>query len=233
MLQQTQTGRVIEKYNNFLKTFPTVSHLSKAPQSEVLKHWQGLGYNRRALYLKRAAVIICEKYNGTFPNLKSELIKLPGVGVNTAGAVIAFAHNIPAVFIETNIRRVFIHEFFREKENVSDQEIYPLIEGSLPHPEGVSWDVRNFYYALMDYGAYLSKLETNPNRKSEHYRKQSSFNGSPRQARGQILKLLLKRPLDKMSLEKNVANVHFKTALEQLQQEGFIEEKENNLYLKS
>ena len=112
MLQQTQTGRVIEKYASFLNAFPTVSHLSKASTSEVLKAWQGLGYNRRALYLKRTAEIICEKHDGTFPKLKEELVELSGIGENTAGAVIAFAYNEPVIFIETNIRRVFIHEFF-------------------------------------------------------------------------------------------------------------------------
>lgn len=166
MLQQTQTSRVVEKYQKFLKSFPTVSHLAQAPASEVLMHWQGLGYNRRALYLKRSAEIICETYSRIVPSLKSELITLPGIGPNTAGAVIAFAYNKPEVFIETNIRRVFIHEFFREKDMVSDQEIYPLIITALDEKNPRDW-----YYALMDYGAYLAKKETNPNRKSQHYKK--------------------------------------------------------------
>ena len=257
MLQQTQTVRVVEKYAAFLKSFPTVSHLAKASQSEVLGLWQGLGYNRRALYLKRTAEIVCEKYGGTFPRLKSQLISLPGIGPNTAGAVIAFAYNKPVVFIETNIRRVFIHEFFREKESIDDKEIYPLIDATLPAPreeqnrstksgseftsegssrntEGVSEDVRDWYYALMDYyGAYLGKIEQNPNRKSLSYSKQSKFEGSQRQVRGKLLKLLLIKERTLSSLDKEFVNKdHLKNAVEQLVKEGFISKKEGKLYLK-
>ncbi len=228
MLQQTQTGRVTEKYAAFLRAFPTVSHLSKASTSEVLKAWQGLGYNRRALYLKRTAEIVCEKYNGTFPKLKSELIELPGIGTNTAGAVIAFAHNLPVTFIETNIRRVFIYEFFREKEIVDDQEIYPLIEASLNTKNPREW-----YYALMDYGAHLGRTVVNPNRKSKTYSKQAKFEGSLRQVRGMILKLLLKKPMTETSLSKLIGNKEYcATALHQLEKEGFIVRKSNNLSLK-
>lgn len=229
MLQQTQTGRVVEKYASFIHTFPTVSHLSKASTSDVLRLWQGLGYNRRALYLKRTAAIICEKYNNTFPSLKEELVKLPGIGVNTAGAVIAFAYNQPIVFIETNIRRVFIHEFFREKEKVSDQEIYPLIEASLD-----TKNPRDYYYALMDYGAHLGKTTINPNRKSKEYLKQSKFEGSMRQVRGMIIKLLLEKPMTEKTLLKQFENIeHYKGAIKQLIHEGFVVKIGNKLTLKS
>lgn len=229
MLQQTQIGRVIEKYAVFLKAFPTVSHLAKAPTSDVLRVWQGLGYNRRALYLKRTAEILCEKHNGTFPRLKSDLVNLPGVGINTAGAVIAFAYNQPVIFIETNIRRVFIHEFFREKEKVSDQEIYPLIEATID-----TKNPRDYYYSLMDYGAYLGKTIVNPNRRSETYSKQSIFEGSRRQVRGIILKLLVEKPLTDKILAKQFENSKFyDEALKQLEKEGFIVRKSNKLSLKS
>lgn len=229
MLQQTQTGRVTEKYAVFLKAFPTISHLSKAPASDVLKIWQGLGYNRRALYLKRTAEILCERHNGTFPRLKSDLVKLPGVGENTAGAVIAFAYNQPVIFIETNIRRVFIHEFFREKEKVSDQEIYPLIEATID-----TKNPRDYYYSLMDYGAYLGKTIVNPNRRSETYSKRSMFEGSRRQVRGIILKLLVEKPLRDKILAKQFENSKFYgEALKQLEKEGFIVRKSNKLSLKS
>jgi len=228
MLQQTQTARVVEKYVAFISAFPTVSRLANANQTDVLKLWQGLGYNRRALYLKRTAEIVCEKHGGTFPEHKRELIKLPGIGVNTAGAVIAFAYNTPIVFIETNIRRVFIHEFFRETQIVSDHQLYPLIEASLDIKNPRDW-----YYALMDYGAYLGKIEQNPNRKSLSYSKQSKFDGSQRQARGKLLKLLLIKARTLSSLDKEFVNKnHLQNAVEQLVKEGFITKKEGKLYLK-
>ncbi len=227
MLQQTQTSRVIEKFAEFIKAFPTVSRLSKADQKDVLKLWQGLGYNRRALYLLQTARTICEKHNGRVPSLKEKLVTLPGVGNNTAGAVIAFAHNFPAIFIETNIRRVFIHEFFREKEKVSDQEIFPLIEATLDQKNPREW-----YYALMDYGAYLSKFETNPNRKSMHYKKQSKFDGSMRQVRGKILKLLLEKPHSMQEFEKLFDEKEYLIkALYQLEKEGFILCSGKNVFL--
>lgn len=229
MLQQTQTSRVVEKYVSFLTSFPTVSRLAKASPREVLMHWQGLGYNRRALYLKRTAEIICEKYSCTVPRLKTELITLPGIGINTAGAVMAFAYNIPVVFIETNIRRVFIHEFFREKEKVNDKDLYPLIETSLDRENPKEW-----YYALMDYGVHLAKKETNPNRKSHHYKRQSKFEGSLRQVRGRILKLLLENSTTPSILSQQFENQElYKTALTQLISEGFAQEKNGQITISS
>lgn len=90
-----------------------------------------IGIQQTVLYLKRTAEIVCEKYNGTFPKLKEELLTLPGIGPATAGAVIAFAYHTQVIFIKTNIRRVFIYEFFCEKEKLTDQELYPLIEKNL------------------------------------------------------------------------------------------------------
>ena len=230
MLQQTQVARVIPKYKVFLKKFPTIKVLAEAPQSDVLKEWQGLGYNRRALYLKRTAEAIVEKYNGKFPSLYSELMKLPGIGQSTAGAIMAFAYNEPVVFIETNIRSVFIHEFFpsadsrgsnaEERGKIDDKELLPLIEKILDknHP-------RDFYYALMDYGVYLKQTE-NHSRKSKHYTKQSKFKGSHREARAQVLKFLLAHPRIKsphtISQTLNLPEEKIKTCIKQLKEEGFI-----------
>ncbi|PIR38861.1 MAG: endonuclease III [Candidatus Zambryskibacteria bacterium CG10_big_fil_rev_8_21_14_0_10_42_12] len=220
MLQQTQVSRVIEKYKSFLKKFPTVKAPAEAPQTEVLKEWQGLGYNRRALYLKHTAEAIVEKYNGKFPKDYESLLSLPGIGQSTAGAIIAFAWNIPVVFIETNIRSVFIHEFFKNKENISDKEILPLIEKTLDtdHP-------RDFYYALMDYGVHLKQKE-NHSRKSKHYVKQTKFKGSHREARAQVLKFLLAHPRIKstkiISQKLNILEEKVVECITQLKQEGFI-----------
>lgn len=229
MLQQTQTSRVIEKYNNFLQKFPSLKDLATATQADVLKEWQGLGYNRRGLYLKKTAEIIVNQYNTIFPQTREELVLLPGIGTNTAGSILAFAFNIPVVFIETNIRRAFIHEFFEEQVDVDDKEILQLVEQTLDHENPREW-----YYALMDYGNYLAKNTVNPNRKSKHYAQQSKFEGSLRQTRGRILKLLLDKNYDIKLLDDEFEdNEHVANALEQLMKEGFIEKVGTIIRLKS
>lgn len=227
MLQQTQTSRVVEKYHNFLLCFPTLESLAAAQQKDVLLVWHGLGYNRRALYLKRTAEIITRDYNGHLPKTEKELLQLPGIGKNTAGAILAFAYNIPLPFIETNIRRVFIHEFFKDKKEVSDAELFPLIESSLDRKNPREW-----YSSLMDYGVYLAKTTENPNRKSRHFKNQPVFKGSTRQARGLIITTLLKGSLSEKALEKEVNSVHFATALTQLIKEGMVK-KVNDIILLS
>ncbi len=188
MLQQTQTSRVEGKYVEFLKRFPNFKSLAKAPLKDVLRAWSGLGYNRRALNLKKAAEIVAQKYKGKLPRETELLDDLPGIGPGTAGAIQAFAFNFPSVFIETNIRRVFIHFFFPKKRRIDDREIFKLIEESLPADR----QAREWYWALMDYGAMLGRgQKENPNRKSRHYKKQPKFQGSDRQLRGRILRLSL------------------------------------------
>jgi len=185
MLQQTQVPRVLEKYPSFIKKFPSLESLASAPLSSILKEWQGMGYNRRALYLKRAAGKMINDFKGKLPKTLKELQTLPGIGHATASSILAFAFNKPTIFIETNIRAVFIHFFFKNKKNIDDSEILPLIEKTLDIENPSKW-----YNALMDYGVYLKKREGNPNKKSRHYAKQSRFLGSERQIRGQIIKVL-------------------------------------------
>ena len=185
MLQQTQTHRVAPKYNAFLQRFPTISDLAQAPLADVLFMWQGLGYNRRAKSLHAACKKIIENHNGIFPQTKDALLLLPGIGPYTSGAVCSFAFNQPQIFIETNIRAVFIHFFFQNKSNVHDKEIYPLIEETFDTKNPREW-----YYALMDYGVLLKKNTANPARKSAHHTIQSKFEGSDRQIRGAIIRLL-------------------------------------------
>lgn len=227
MLQQTQANRVIPKYISFVKRFPSISHLSKASLEEVLHAWQGLGYNRRALYLKNAVERIESGFDSLIPNDVKTLSSLKGIGINTAGAVIAFAYNLPVVFIETNIRRVFIHEFFNDKDSITDKQILDLIQKSLPKKDTKYW-----YYALMDYGAYLSRSTVNPNRKSKHYSVQSKFEGSSRQLRGKVLKELLKGSTTIIKLEKVLNDNRTNTIVTQLVNEGFVVLKNNELFLK-
>jgi len=188
MLQQTQTSRVVEKYVRFVDTLPDVFTLADAPVSEVLSLWQGLGYNRRALYLKSAAAVIVHDFGGTIPKDEKSLLSLPGVGPATAGAIRAFAYGEPAVFIETNIRAVFIHHFFEKRDAVSDREVLPLVEATLDRKNPRTW-----YWGLMDYGVHLKEAAGNPARRSAHHAIQSPFRGSDREIRGAVLALLVKQ----------------------------------------
>lgn len=218
MLQQTQVARVLVTYPLFKSQFPSFKELSQANTATLLAAWQGMGYNRRALYLKAAAEVICTKYKGILPGDATLLDCLPGIGHATACSIVAFVFNKPVVFIETNIRRVFIHHFFSETEVVSDTDILPLVEKTLDKKNPREW-----YWALMDYGAYLAKQGENPNKKSKHYVKQKKFKGSVREVRGGIIKLLLQKPYTLREMEiiyKNDERLF--TVLRQLKEEGFI-----------
>ena len=227
MLQQTQVERVHDKYLEFIKMFSNFNVLSEASQGDVLAMWQGLGYNRRALALKKLALEIVEVYGGVLPQDVNKLSSLPGIGKTTAGAILAFAFNMPSVFIETNIRRVFIHEFFRKKEDVKDGEIFPLVEATMDRENPREW-----YWALMDYGSMLKRKTENPNRRSAHYVRQPSFAGSDRQIRGLIIKKLLDESnLSVKDLNESIGiNLdHLGRILRGLIHEGFICE-ENGFY---
>jgi A/G-specific adenine glycosylase len=223
MLQQTQTERVIPKYNEWLARFPTARSLASSPLSEVLALWSGLGYNRRARYLHEAAKQIAQ--NG-FPSTADELKKLPGIGPYTAGAVIAFAHNSAEIFIETNIRSVFIFFFFKSARKnddalpVRDSQILPLIEQTLFRESPRLW-----YYALMDYGAALKKKTMNPSRMSAHYTKQSKFKGSVREARGAIIRSITthgKSSIEQIAQRESIEYDRLKKAADSLVAENFI-----------
>jgi A/G-specific adenine glycosylase len=185
MLQQTQTDRIIEKFNAFVMRFPNFKTLAEASLQEIFKYWQGLGYNRRALYLKQSAELVQKKYMGRLPDSSILIDELPGIGKATACAIVTYSFNTPTVFIETNVRSVFLHYFFPEQDEVSDDLLYPLVERSLDHE-----DPRNWYYALMDYGVMVKKTLGNPNKRSKHYTKQLPFLQSNRRVRGLIMKAL-------------------------------------------
>lgn len=187
MLQQTQVSRVIEKYGVFLKAFPTFKDLASADLYRILSVWQGMGYNRRAKFMKETAKIIVNDFSGVLPRDVDALKKLPGIGPATAGSLTAFVYNTPVCFIETNVRRVMIHFFFKHKDNINDKNICVYVEKTLDKENPREW-----YYALMDYGSMLPKREkVNANVKSRIYTKQSPFKGSDRETRGAIIKILL------------------------------------------
>lgn len=186
MLQQTQVERVVPKFTAFLERFPGPVALAAAPIPELLAAWQGLGYNRRALNLQRAARMVITQWDGRLPDDPLVLQQLPGIGPYTAGAVAAFAFNRPTVFLETNIRAVLLHLFCHDRHGVPDTELLALTELVLDRDRPRDW-----YNALMDYGSDLKRRFPNPSRRSRHHSIQSRFEGSDRQMRGALLRLLL------------------------------------------
>jgi A/G-specific adenine glycosylase len=229
MLQQTQVGRVIEKYSKFLLRFPAIESVARAPLRAILEVWQGLGYNRRALALKKLAAIIVNHHEGRIPSAMEALKALPGVGAATAGAVCAFAFNKPAVFVETNIRSVFIHHFFYDRDGIKDSQILPLVEQTLDAKRPRQW-----YYAVMDYGVALKERHPNPSRRSAHYTKQSPFEGSLRQVRGMILRTLVEQPgISEAALVKKINRDVDRVGhcLQQLCKEGFVLKKGRRFFI--
>jgi A/G-specific adenine glycosylase len=225
MLQQTQVQRVALKYRPFLRRFPAVDSLAVGPLKDVLGLWSGLGYNRRALALFRTANLLTTNFAGLVPKSPEELCSLPGIGRATAGAICAFAHNKPVVFVETNIRRVFIHFFFKKALSVHDKEVLPLVDQTLDRI-----NPRHWYYALMDFGSMLKDLRTNPNKKSVHFHRQARFENSDRQIRGLIIRSLLAQGAIR---ETDLARLigfdpeRTNTIVQQLLLEGFLMRREN------
>ncbi len=219
MLQQTQVERVSLKYPEFLAAFPDFATLAKAPLADILPVWQGMGYNRRAISLQKCAQRVMDEFGGVLPADVDTLSTFPGIGRATASSICAFAFNMPVIFIETNIRRVYIHFFFPGQEIIPDSDILPIVEQSvyLKNP-------RVWYWALMDLGTALKKEVSNPNRRSSHYTKQSPFEGSDRKIRGLILKNLLSRNVSDTELQDIIGGDadRMHRIVEQLITEGFI-----------
>lgn len=217
MLQQTQVPRVIEKYQQFLQAFPTIEALSAASLHDVLTLWQGLGYNRRAKFLREAAKQVVQEYKGVMPRTVTELVALPGIGHNTASAIIVYAYNQPLAFIETNIRSVYLHHFFDDTPQVSDAAILEYVAQTVDQENPREW-----YWALMDYGTYIKKQFGNPNRRSAVYTRQSTFEGSNRQLRGAILRILTEGATEEQVVIANLEDNRSQTVLNELVQEGLV-----------
>ncbi|MCX7996216.1 MAG: A/G-specific adenine glycosylase [Patescibacteria group bacterium] len=228
MLQQTQVPRVLIKYTEFTKRFPDFRTLANASLSDVLTAWQGLGYNRRGIYLRQAAKLIIERYGGSIPKSVDLVDELPGVGKATAAAIVTYTHNIPVVFIETNVRRVFLHHFFAGQENVDDRELEPIVSEALDRKNPRDW-----YYALMDYGTYLARSIPNPNRRSRHYTTQTPFEGSIRQARGAILRYLLQHGnASEDTLRSTITSDKVDAALAGMVRDGIVELRSSLYFLR-
>jgi A/G-specific adenine glycosylase len=231
MLQQTQVPRVLVKYASWLKKFPNWRALASASLSEVLAEWKGLGYNRRGLALhKIAQILIAEKR--PLPRTADALVALPAIGPNTAGSIMAFVYNEPTIFIETNVRTVFIHHFWKatSRRKPTDKEILKLVTATIDRKNPREW-----YYALMDYGTHLKKTVGNVSRRAAIYRPQTKFEGSNRQLRAALLFALQEKPRGEAWLVKNISHILqrevaqiaplIRTNLATLSHEGFITQK--------
>jgi len=225
MLQQTQTNRVVEKFQQFIQKFPDFQSLANASLNDVLKVWQGLGYNRRAMALKKIAEKVVNEFDGTLPADVEILKSFPQIGHNTASSIVAFAFNMPTFFIEVNIRRVYIYFFFPGTSSIDDRVIMPIVRKTLDRS-----NVRKWYYALMDFGVMLKKTHPELNKRSAHYRKQSKFKGSNREIRGKILKLLItSNNLTEVEISKEleIDSNKLKEIMNLLIKEGFIKQESN------
>ena len=231
MLQQTQVVRVAPKFVAFTERFPTVQAMAAASLGDVLGLWSGLGYNRRAKFLWQAAVAITTDFDGHFPRTPADLQKLPGVGPNTAGAIMAYAYNQPVIYLETNIRTVLIHHFFQNELAIPDKTLRAVLKQIVWQLELSEMSPREFYWAMMDYGAYLKQTVGNLNRASSSFVKQSTFHGSRRQVRGQVIRLLTERKYTIDELVKTLSDERAVSVIDDLVSEGLLQKRGQMLSL--
>lgn len=222
-LQQTQATRVVPKYLSFISKYPTIESLSQSSTADVIREWQGLGYNRRAIWLKKAAETIFQL--SYFPNEPQDLIKIRGIGPYTSRSIPIFAFNANLAAVDTNIRRILVSEGFVSEEDTKKQ-VQAVAEQLVPHNRSRDW-----HNALMDYGAtYKTTRKTGIKPRTS----QSRFEGSNRQLRGQVLKLLTRKDrlkLDEISQELDLEHEVTKQILKELVREGFLQKSENSYCL--
>jgi A/G-specific adenine glycosylase len=157
MLQQTQVSRVLEYYPRFLERFPTVTDLAAARPKAVMEQWEGLGYYARARNLHALAREVVGRYDARTPSEPAELIKLPGVGRYTAGAVASFAYERPVAAVDTNVARVIRRYFFGKGEEGRGKgprikDIWRVAEALVPRNGKRAW---SFNQGLMELGALV------------------------------------------------------------------------------
>jgi A/G-specific adenine glycosylase len=221
MLQQTQVNRVLPKFTLWMKQYPTLSALKKSNLRDVLVLWQGLGYQRRA----KALLQIAQTLN-VLPKKYNELLLLPGIGPYTASALCAFAYNIFAhPVLETNIRTVLIEYFHHVETNIHDGVLYDDLSRLEKNKRVRTLGAREWYYALMDFGAHLKSLKVRHNAKSAHHTLQSVYKGSFRELRAKTLFAI--------TCAGTLPNDNrLEQVLLQLTKEGFIIYNKNRYHLK-
>lgn len=220
MLQQTQADRVVNKYLAFLKVFPDFKSLAEAPTEAVLKAWIGLGYNRRALALKRIAEEVVSKHGGKLPSSVAELDEFPSIGPNTAASIATFAFNAAVPFIETNIRAVYLHFFFNDDPSITDEALVDIVTRTVDASNPREW-----YYALMDFGVLLKRSGKDPQKGKAGKQKAAAFKGSTREARGRIIKAVINGQKSLQELAEITGRDLVSTGkiVDQLVREGFLE----------
>ncbi len=223
MLQQTPVARVLPKYRRFLERWPDVESLAAASLREVLDAWRGLGYYRRGRALLDIARRVVDRYGGRIPRTETELKTFPSVGDATAAAVMSFAYSVPVLYLETNIRGVYIYFFFHDRVLVPDRRIKSIAEAALDRD-----DPRGWHYALMDYGAMLKRRVANPGRRSAGHARQRPYEGSDRQVRGRILARLIENGecrIDLLVRDLPFERSRIETCARRLAAEGLIAER--------
>ena len=240
MAQQTQAARAAEAWIGFMAQFPTPAALAAASPATVIRAWRGLGYNRRALALHRAALAIVDEHDGRIPASLDALMRLPGIGPYTARAVLALAFNQPVAALDVNIRRVLSRAFIGEE--MAPRELQLAADGFVPDGEAATWT-----HALMDVGAAFCRpraprCDECPLRSSCLYAARSEqpltppdspsrakapirFESTTRWLRGRILDRLRDAP-DWVTFDASIGS-HDRTAVEaslsRLSLEGMIE----------
>ena len=212
MLQQTQIDRVLSKWPAFLEEFPTATSCALAPTSEVVKQWEGMGFNRRAVLLHQAAKSIKDNHGGEVPLEIDELLLLPGVGPYTARAILAFAYEQDSAVVDTNVGRVLARWTGHRLKPAEAQE---LADRSVPLGEGWAWN-----QAVLDFGSMVCRSKNPKCGECPIHRScswqgigvdpakgsagvsgtQSRFEGSDRQGRGKLVAALRKKPIKKSEL---------------------------------
>jgi len=225
MLQQTQVNRVVPKYLEFMEAFPILRDLAEADTKRLLQVWSGLGYNRRVLWLRKAAQQILEL--GEFPSTVKDLRKLKGIGPYTSRSILIFAFNQDIATIDTNIRRVLIANEFAE-ESSSETELQRIAESVLLKGRSSDW-----HNALMDYGSMVQTAKATGIAPTSS---QPKFTGSTRQLRGALVRII--SCTDYISYQDLLTRLHAEDLyqpdvdeiIDQLIEEGFLERTaESNL----
>jgi len=246
MLQQTQVPRVIEKYKEFLRAFPTIQKLADAKTADVITVWKGLGYNRRALFLQRTAQRVQKEFRGRFPRTIAELKTLPGVGDYTARAVMSFAFDEPTPVLDTNHRKFYQKTFFGDdiKTDVGllkkAEEVVAFLVAEAPSTQLSSTrggsscsQVYHWNQALMDWVSSNSEKYTFP--KNKKNKKAVPFKKTDRYVRGRIVDILREEgKVGFVMLRRcfpEIADERFGAIIKKLEEDKLISQKNRSILL--
>jgi A/G-specific adenine glycosylase len=255
MLQQTQVDRVVTKYTQFLDEFPTVTALAKASTADVIRAWAGLGYNRRALFLQRTAVVILEKHNNIFPKNIHALLELPGIGEYTARAILSFAFDVPVAVMDTNHRK-FYSRVFGHKKMLTDKELLVFaqefvntivqLQMLFSKKDATCSVVYYWNQALMDFMSAVAKKNTHPLvqdfilnypeiPKKKQKKKTVKFRDTDRYYRGRIIALLREKESVRLATVQkqfdDISPERFQKIIAGLEKDGLIKQANHSIVL--